>query len=191
MKYLAAVCSGTSDYVKKLFWNVLGYGGPASLLHCVTLLLWGNNGSFSTCHICFILCNLENYCDAKCDHFTSWICSYFFVWMTYWEFGESFNKQPNHCCAECGSDVKRQKHVIGKRLHSEITLETLTKIMDRCHVTIFKQRNSLRLTGYKIGFLSAWKNKSKITLIFTWNLHQESMHASFKLISVERGIFAL
>ena len=48
--------------------------------------------------------------------------------MMYREFGKSFNKQPNHFCVERGSDVKRQKRVIGKRLRLEITLELLQEL---------------------------------------------------------------
>ena len=109
---------------------------------------------------------------------------FFILWMTWCKFGGSCNKHPNHSCAKCGSDIGSQKIVIGKWLHSE----TPSRIMDRCHATIFKQRKSYRLTMYKIGLIffvlfcfGIKKEELKIMLIFAWNLHQKRLNALYSV----------
>lgn len=110
-----------------------------------------------------------------------------FVWMMCYEFGESFNKHLSRCCAKSGADTGSQKSMIRKWLHSEITqgLIEYKNNEQTSRYCFLKQRKSLRLTVYKIGssslsfFSVAKKEEVKITFIFTWNLHQESLSASY------------
>ena len=53
--------------------------------------------------------------------------------------------------------VERQKRD-GKTVTFGNRPGTLTRITDRRHVTVFKQRNSRRLTGHKIGLSSLFEN---------------------------------
>ena len=53
-------------------------------------------------------------------------------------------------CAEHASKVQSKKRACKTVMFGNHP-GTLTRIMHRYHITIFKQRHSCRLTGYKIG----------------------------------------
>ena len=82
----------------------------------------------------------------------SWTYPYF---LSEWHVAslESFNKHLSRSFAEHGSDVKMQKLMIRIMVTFGNRPGTLTRIMDRRHVTIFKQKFH-RLMGYKIGLCS-------------------------------------
>ena len=66
---------------------------------------------------------------------------------------------------------------------------TLTRIMDRRHITIFKQRNSHRVQNwFKLLFLSAQKKKEVENYVHFYLKFALGKHASivFKVISLER-----
>ena len=67
----------------------------------------------------------NNYCHTKKQSFYDLLIPIFFVWMTYCEFGRSFNEHTKRSETERGSDIKSQMSKVRKQLHSENRWEIL------------------------------------------------------------------
>ena len=100
----------------------------------------------------------------------------------YCEFGRSFNEHTKRSETERGSDVESQMSEVGKRLRSENRWELLQEKRTDMKLYFLERGITIDLSIIKfvkiLRFRPA-KIELKNTLIFTLNLHQESVNAPY------------